>query len=188
MKKFDELYVWLTAHTNEANALASVSSALFAFFALIVAIVSIVYTHRSLRIQRRHNELSVRPLPFLNLDKTNGMRITLENHGFGPLQIVNFNLRGGEDGKWNLSDYIPSNAPHEISVSFTTGLRDRTVEVDGKINLLDVAVDSFSHDGLSYVSQCGINLRDITISIAFTDIYNNKFNNYEKSLAWLSKN
>ena len=188
MAKFDEIYKWLLCHINEANALATVSSALFAFFALIVAIVSIVYTHRSLSVQRRHNVLSVRPLPFLNLNKINGLRITLENHGFGPFQIISADLQGGVDGKWNLADYIPNNPPQGVAVLFTTGLTDRTIAVDGKIDLIDISAEDFSQNALSYINQCYMNLKDITISIEFTDIYRNKFDNYQKSLLWLSRN
>ena len=158
-----------------------------AIFALVVAIVSILIARSTLNKQIEHNKLSVRPVPFFNLDQSDGIEICLKNHGFGPFRILSLDIVGGHEGGWNLVDYIPSSRPETIDVYATTGLTDRTIPANGSVQLLKISANSETFEGNSYIAECKKALGTLSISVSYTDIYEEKFSNYGKSLAWFAR-
>ena len=84
----NELLNALAKDPNSTNALATVASATIAVAALFVSAVSLFVAYRTLRHQRRHNVLSVKPIPtVMAADHEDSLRVKLRNHGSGPLIV-----------------------------------------------------------------------------------------------------
>jgi hypothetical protein len=163
---------------------ADVANVIVASFALLTAFLSIWLSRETLVTQKHHNQLSVRPIPYLALSKVGGLSVILENHGFGPFQITDVNIIGGAEGKWNLVDYIPSSTPPGVAVHWITGLKRRTVKADGSIEILNISATWDGEDVSFYLKQCASQIGKLQIDLEYTDIYNRKFEKYSKNLKW----
>jgi hypothetical protein len=181
----NEIISWLVANPDHTNAIAAVISAILAFVALIIAALSIYLAWRTLHNQVKHNKLSVRPVPFIALSKRDGFSVQLENHGFGPLKIDLFEIIRSGSVLQNITSIIPEGPPVGVTVSFTTGMFERTIPANEHVEIMNVVIISANHDAISYMGQCKINLCDTKIRIGYSDMYGERFGVYEKDLSWL---
>jgi hypothetical protein len=168
--------------SDEANAT-------IAFFALIIACLSVYFSLRALKIQQKHNELSVKPIPFIGLsDLQDRLIITFNNHGFGPLIVKSFEIIGSEIQSYNLSDCV-DNPPQEIIKGiFTTIFPNRSVPAEGDVDIMNVWIHKDEKVAREYMNDCRESLSKLSLKISYTDIYGNNFKQYEKTLIWFGKN
>ena len=75
----------------------------------------------------------------------------------------------------------------DVEVTCTTGMYKRTVAVDQKIEIARIAIINLSHEAVAYLNQCRLNFYNASIKIGYSDIYNDKFDRYQKDLDWLCK-
>lgn len=180
----NEIVQYLTANPDTTSAISTVVGTIVASLALVVAIVSIVFTWRSLRLQDRHNQLSVQPTPYIALSRIEGLKVRLENHGFGPLKIVDIDIVGGESGKWNLVDYLPEAEPQYVDVFCVTGLKGRTISANDGINILNVRAKGPKSMSAEYLAEACKAIGALELRIKFTSVYDQEFPVYSKKLGW----
>ncbi|MEA3016958.1 MAG: hypothetical protein QOI38_1680 [Sphingomonadales bacterium] len=180
------MIAWLIQNPDQTNALAAVGSAVMGALALVVAGLSIYFTARGLSLQRRHNRLSVRPIPFIALSKHDGIAIVLENHGLGPFKIDLFEIVRSGVVLQNIVEILPDNPPAGVTVTFTTGMWERTLPTTEKIEIVKVLINRTSSEAVAYLNQCRSNLEDTVIKIGYSDMYNAS-EQYHKDLDWLCK-
>ena len=76
--------------------------------AILIALTSLAVAIWHGSITRKHNILSVKPLPdILVSNYRNRIAISIENNGIGPLIIKNFRAYVGDESKSNLIDWMP---------------------------------------------------------------------------------
>jgi hypothetical protein len=179
---------WLIQNPDQTNALAAVGNAVVAALALVVAGLSIYFTAMGLSLQRKHNRLSVRPIPFIALSQHDGIAIVLENHGLGPFKIDLFEIARSGVVLKNIVEILPENPPVGVTVTYTTGMWARTLPTTEKIEIVRVLITHVSDESIDYLNQCRSNLEDTEIKIGYSDMYNDAFEQYQKDLDWLCKN
>jgi hypothetical protein len=175
----------LVADPDRTNALAAVASVTIAGLALVIAFASIIIGRSTLKNQIRHDKLSVKPVPFVALSKERGISAEIQNHGFGPFRINEFRIvrDGAELG--NIVEILPEHPPQDVEVIFTTGMFERTIAANQSVTLFSVTIGR-SHEALSYLNQCKMNLQNAELIIGYTDIYDDRFDPHRKSFDWLS--
>src|SRR2546430_4757052 len=96
----DALLAILKFDANAANAFGALASAAAAFLALLVSAISVGISVWAVRTQRKHNELSVRPLAEITVaDHESSVRVKLRNHGIGPMIVTAVTVSDGANAK-----------------------------------------------------------------------------------------
>jgi hypothetical protein len=165
-----------------ANAIAAVASALTALIALFVSLWA-------LHIQRRHNVLSIRPIPEVTVaDYENSVRVKLRNNGSGPMIVEALEVFNGSDVKGSVIEWMPTLPQNRPWNHFSMALERRTIQPDGVVPLLELT----EGEGEPLFSKCRdlarLELSKLRVVVHYTDIYASNLPPYKKSLAWFARN
>ena len=176
------LFELLSNEKDLANAIAAVASALTALIALFVS-------PWALHIQRRHNVLSIRPIPEVTVaDYEDRLRVKLGNYGSGPPIVASLEVFNGSAVKGSVIERMPTLPGNRPWNHFAMALERRTIQPDGVVPLLELTAG----EGEPLFDTC----RDLTraelsklrVVVHYTDIYESALPPYEKSLVWLGRN
>jgi hypothetical protein len=184
----DTLVNLLKSDANAANAFGALASAAAAFLALFVSGFSVWISVWSARTQRKHNELSVRPLAEVTVaDYENSLRVKLRNNGTGPMIVTAVTVSNGVMTKNCLIDWMPSLPGGRLWNNFTHALHHRTLQSGAEIVLLELT----EHDGERNFSKCRDLVRKtlapLTVNVEYTDIYESVMRPCRKPLSWFGR-
>jgi hypothetical protein len=183
-----DLMQQLKADPNTANAFGAVASAAAAFLALAVSAISLVVSLWSLRVQRRHDVLSVRPLPEVTVaDYEDSLRVKIRNNGSGPMIIQSLTVWTGTDSKQSLVECMPKLPAGRPWNGFSHRLENRSLLPGADIVLLELT----EYEGEQSFAQCRdltrAALSALTISVKYSDVYDTVLPEYSKSLDWFGR-
>jgi hypothetical protein len=185
----DALISLLKSDANAANAFGALASAAAAFFALFVSCVSVWISVSSTRSQRRHNELSVRPLAEVTVaDYENSLRVKLRNNGSGPMIVLAVTVSDGSSAHECLIEWMPALPQGRPWNTFTHALRRRSLQAGAEIILLELT----EHENEDNFSACRDQVRaalaPLTVNVEYTDIYETVMRPCRKPLSWFGRN
>lgn len=185
----DALISLLKADANAANAFGALASAAAAFLALFVSCVSVWISVSSARSQRRHNELSVRPLAEVTVaDYENSLRVKLRNNGSGPMIVLAVTVSDGSNAHESLIEWMPTLPKQRPWNTFTHALHRRTLQAGAEITLLELT----EYENEANFSVCRKKVRaalaPLTVNVEYTDIYETVMRPCQKSLSWFGRN
>ena len=173
------------------------SETIIAICALIVSVVSIIISVRTLKIQRTHNEKSVKPLGQIILnDYENQITVDIRNVGIGPMILKELsvtNLKG--ETKDNLIDFIDLEMPDGLTWNdYVKQVKDRVIAVGEGIVLIGIdfeSIESPTKDSMNQLDRFRDGLRrtlgDIVVKIRYTGIYENEIQTTERKLDWFKR-
>jgi hypothetical protein len=178
----------LNSDANAANAFGALASAAAAFLALLVSAISVGISVWAVRSERRHNELSVRPLAEVTVaDYENSLRVKLRNHGVGPMIITSVTVSDGKNAKLSLLDWMPDLPNDHGWTNFSDDLSGRTLAPGSEIVLLELT----EYEGEEDFAECRDLVRPalapLTVNVEFTDIYNTVMPPTKKRLSWFGR-
>ena len=177
-----DLLELLRQEKDLANAIAAIASAFTAITALVVSLWA-------LKIQRRHNILSIRPIPEVTVaDYENSLRVKLRNNGSGPMLVTSLEVFRGEEIKSSVIEWMPPLPNNRLWNHFSMALENRTIQPDGVIPLLELTAAEDEQQFFCYRDMTRIELSKLRVIVHYTDIYQSKLPKYEKSLAWFGRN
>lgn len=185
----DALIALLKLDANAANAFGALASAAAAVLALFVSCVSVWISVSSARSQRRHNELSVRPLAEVTVaDFEDSLRVKLRNNGSGPMIVLAVTVSDGANAHESLIDWMPALPQGRPWNSFTHALRRRTLQAGAEIVLLELT----AHENEANFSVCRNRVRaalaPLTVNVEYKDIYETVMRPCQKPLSWFGRN
>lgn len=172
-----------------ASAIGGLASAIVAFLALIVSGISVYISVRAMKLQRKHNELSVRPLAEVTVaDYENSLRVKLRNNGTGPMIITSIDVLGGAKPEKCLKDCMPKELPNSrLWTDFSGDLRDRSLQPGSEIVLLELTEYDDEKDFGTCREVVRAVLAPLTVIVSYTDIYENPMETRKKSLSWFGR-
>jgi len=171
-----------------AGALDASVYALVALAALLVSIVSAVVAVLALRIQRRHNVLSVRPLPEVTVaDYENSLRVKVRNNGSGPMIIAAMSISDGVVSRPALVDWMPALPGGRPWTHFSHRLENRSLLAGGEIVLLELTEYEKEQDYFRCRDAVREALSPLTVLLQYTDVYGTVFPRYSKDLEWFGR-
>lgn len=187
-KAMDALVALLKSDPNAANAFGALSSAAAAFLALLVSAMSVAISVWAVRSQRRHNELSVRPLAEITVaDHETSLRVKLRNHGIGPMIVTAVRVSDGASAKPTILDWMPDLPRERPWSNFADAIRDRTLAPGSEIILLELTED----EGEEGFAECRDLVRSalapLTVNVEYTNIYNTVMPPRRKELSWFGR-
>lgn len=184
----DALVALLKVDSNAANAFGALASAAAALLALVVSAISIGISVWAVRSERRHNELSVRPLAEVTVaDYENSLRVKLRNHGIGPMIIIAVTVSDGKNAKLSLLDWMPELPNAHAWTNFSGDLSGRTLAPGSEIVLLELTEDEGEKDFAECRDTIRPALAPLTVNVEFTDIYNTVMPPTKKKLSWFGR-
>ena len=183
----NELIALLKSDANAANAFGALASAAAASFALLVSVISVGISIFAVKTERRHNELSVRPLAEITVgDYEQSLRVKLRNHGIGPMIATAMIVSDGETTKDTIVDWMPKLPGGRKWTNFA-GASDRTLSPGGEIVLLELT----EKDGEEGFAACRELVRKalarLTVTVEYTNIYNTVMPPRQKKLEWFGR-
>lgn len=184
----DALLDLLKSDSNAANAFGALASSVTAFLALVVSCISIGISVWTARIQRKHNELSVRPLAEVTVaDYENSIRVKLRNNGSGPMIVTAIAVSDGKKSFSSVLEWMPPLPRGRLWNTFTHALQNRSLQPGGEIILIELT----EYDGELGFSKCRKLVREalapLTINVQYTDIYNSLLPSCKKPLSWFAR-
>jgi hypothetical protein len=163
---------------------------IIAVAAVIVSIFSILIARESLNMQRKHNTLSVKPIPNISEGDyvdTGKVEVLLENVGAGSMVIQKmktFNKKG--ESKVNLFDWIDDEVKPFLN-DHTTKLEENTLKVGNKYDLLSYKYDPTNDESWKRSFQIRKTLKDLIVQVEYADIYGNIQPEFVYPLNWFEK-
>lgn len=183
-----DLVALLETDSNAANALGALASAAAAILALFVSVVSVVISLWALKVQRRHNVLSVRPLPEVTVaDYEDSIRVKVRNNGAGPMIIRGVGVTDGNTLKDGLIDWMPPLLKGRPWNTFSHALKQRTLLPGGEIGLLELTEHEGEHGFSTSRDRVRKALSILTVEVLYTDVYESDYPKYSKPLNWFGR-
>jgi hypothetical protein len=180
----------LSEPTDTLGSIMTAANVVIALCALFAAMVSVYFTRAALRAQLRHNKLSVRPMPLvIPLDFENRIAVEIRNNGIGPLIIKDVAVvPDGGSGRSDLIEYMPGSASITWS-DFNLSLGGTAVLPGRQVNLIELAYNSAFDwaDFATYRNECRRALAELSIRLAYTDMYGDEFPEETYSLDWFGR-
>jgi hypothetical protein len=184
----DALIALLKSDTNAANAFGALASAAAAFLALFVSVVSVGISVWAAYSQRRHNELSVRPLAEITVaDYETSLRVKLRNHGTGPMIITSISVSDGSSTRKTLLAWMPSLPNDRHWTNFTDEVRDRTLSPGSELVLLELTEDEGEIDFGQYRDPVRAALAPLVVTVEYTNVYETVMPPRRKALSWFGR-
>jgi len=183
------MFEYLVANTSEANALAAIASVAIALLAFVASIVSLYVSVSSLKYQRRHNVLSVSPIPEITVaDYENSLRVKIRNNGSGPLTIIDFSVVSGQESKPSLIGWMGSLPLNRPWTHFALDINGRTIMPGKSLPLLELTSLSEENNFSENRDLCRSWLKDLSCKVEYTNVYETKFEAYTKNLECFARN
>jgi hypothetical protein len=184
----DALVALLNSDANAANAFGALASAAAAFLALLVSAISVGISVWAAQSQRRHNELSVRPLAEITVaDYETSLRVKLRNHGTGPMIVTAITVSNGSSTRPTILAWMPQLANGRHWTDFTDEVHDRTLAPGGELVLLEITEDDGEIDFAQYRDPTRAALAPLTVNVEYTNIYNSVMPPRQKALSWFGR-
>jgi hypothetical protein len=188
-KTMNELIALLESDPNAANAFGALASAAAALLALLVSALSVWISVRAMSAQQKHNELSVRPLAEITVaDYENSLRVKLRNNGTGPMIVSGIEISDGMSMKTCVVEWMPPLPTGRPWTTFSHDLKERTLQPEGEIVLLELTEYEGEHDFATCRESIRGALAPLTVVVSYTDIYNKAMPPRVKALAWFGRN
>ena len=183
------IFKYLSDNPETANAVVAAIGVLVALFALWVSVYSNRTARKSLEIQHRHNVLSVRPIPEITIaDYENSLRVRLRNNGMGTLIVENSWFETSERWESALVYMMPRLPPNRPWNHFTSDIAGRTIQPGKYLHLLELTKNENELEFGKTRDLVRASLKDITITVQYTDVYETHFPYYIKNLSWFGRN
>lgn len=165
--------------SNLLNYILTNPPTLIALLALIVSVVSIIVGFWGICIQRNHAFRSVRPIGAIGQIQTmNSLEIFLSNNGTGPMIIKSVETINDKEVKKNYPrDWIPE----DYKLESLTHIEDCAILPGNPVRLLNFVYKNNPAD-LEKRDKIRDILKDLTIRIKYTDVYNREQPELKQSL------
>lgn len=184
----EALVALLKADPNTANAFGALASAAAAFLALLVSGISLIVAFWTLWIQRRHNRLSVRPLPEVTVaDYENSLRVKLRNSGSGPLIVKSLKVSNGPEYRDSVIDWMPSLKAGRAWTTFVRATVGRAILPGEDIVLLELSEFDGEKNFAHHRNLVRKALAPLTVQVECSDIYNSHLPRYQRELKWFGR-
>jgi len=145
--------------------------------AIIIALASLVVTIWQGIINRKHNILSVKPIPdILTSNFENKIAVTLENNGIGPLIIKDFRAYVGNKYRSCIIDWMPSLPEGIYWSNWLRNFENCAIKPSESKTLIEFKLDLENENQRKIRDTIREALAKVSIEFEYADIYENKMN------------
>jgi hypothetical protein len=155
------------------NTFTQYIQSVIALSAFIISIVSILIAGLTLNMQRKHNRLSVKPIPNItemNYVDSGKIGLSLENVGIGPMIIKKIKSCKGETVKKDPFEWLPEGFDH-ILTDYTLKFEGTAIPPMDHICLLYYDYDPKDNKSLNNSELIRSILAELEINVEYADVY-----------------
>jgi len=152
---------------------STVINAILTIASLVLSVVAIIFTHRSLEIQREHNQKSVKPIARIHSSFTkNKFSILIINSGTGPmiLKPPKIIIQNREYDYFH--EAFPDLLRHKGGFKFNSITLSTTLNQGGEIELFAI---NYKENEKKLIELIRHLLDSTSINTEYKDIYDNEF-------------
>jgi hypothetical protein len=183
-----EIFAFLKSNADVTNAAAALAGVLISVAALVVSIASIFIAVRTLKHQRVHDVLSVRPIPMLaTVDLEDRISVNLRNNGIGPMFIRRLHAEDGAARQDYLRLFLPALPAGVLWSTYAGKIEDMSLAAGEQVTLLELTGQEATTGFAAFRDNCRRALAPLSIVVDYTDVYGTSFANYRESLAWYGR-
>ena len=143
-----------------------------AISAVLISIISLFVALKTLKIQQKHNKLSVKPLAhFSKADYQNKIYIKIKNYGLGPLIIKKLEIKKNNKKYKRLIDTFEVLASKIMWDTFTDIVDNRVLAPQKEFLLIQV---SFTDKQDKIREEIRKSLAETTLTLTYQSIYNDE--------------
>jgi hypothetical protein len=163
-------------------------SAITASCALLVSFLSIVLTVWTLRVQRRHNFLSVTPIASIPInDYEDNIAVKVKNTGVGPLLIETFRATDGHEEKDDLISWMPSLPTGMYWSTFYDDIDGLCIPPGDEAVLLRLQGDPNDTRFIEARDSTRRALSALIVTVTYKDIYSRRMSSKTRNLSWFGR-
>lgn len=163
-------------------------SLLLSCIVALLTLVSIIFTWVSVTHQIRHNKLSVIPVPYVIVgDYSSLIFVRIKNNGIGPLIIKSISCSHNGKIYSDLVSMMPEIPKGICWNSYTQQFENRSIRPGDEIELISLKVDEGSRFERSFRDKCRHALKEITVTLHYTDVYSQHFKPTSRKLDWFGR-
>jgi len=156
-----------------------------AISAIIISVISLAVAIVALYTQRKHNKLSVKPIPhFSKGDYENHIFVKIKNYGLGPLKIENFEIKKNKSTFKRLIDSFDGLASKVTWETFTDDIEGRVLAPQKEFVLIQASFTSEQNDIKQAIRE---SLAKTTLTIQSSCVYNEKQPEVKEELTWFAR-
>jgi hypothetical protein len=157
---------------------------------MVLPVIAIFLSLLAIHFEKKHNRQSVKPLAHILLDDSpNGLSIKLINKGLGPMIIKDFiaeNKYGNKEN--NIYYHLPKFKGNKwFSYQYHTKPINYIVSKDEEFSLLEIRGDIRNKNYMDFKMYIRNILKDLTITIKYTDVYDKKMGDYKKEFTYFGR-
>jgi hypothetical protein len=153
-------------------------------------VIAIILSLLAMHFEKKHNRQSVKPLAHILLDDSpDGLSIKLINKGLGPMIIEDF-IAEDKYGKKenNIYYHLPKFKENRLfSFQYHTKPINYIVSKDEELSLLEIKGNITNKDYMDFKMYIRNILKDLTITIKYTDVYDKRMKDYKKEFTYFAR-
>ncbi|SDM66285.1 hypothetical protein [Kriegella aquimaris] len=144
--------------------------------AVIISLIALLYTKSSIKLQKLHNEKSLKPLPMIETgDYEIDIYIKFINKGNGPLIINSIEFISGNKKSESIVNLMNDDLKFEYWNTFYVRNNKEILQSTDEITLLQKKLKSgVSASEKEFLFNLRTFLSQVSVIVEFEDIYNNK--------------
>ena len=166
--------------------LAKFWETIIAVCALFVSILAVVVSLLALKIQRTHNQKSLKPIIFIEpYDYENCIQIKIRNEGLGPAIVKNIRVKNNNlEEKSSIFSWLPSNLPENMNYKeYWTRSKNFVLRPGSLDHMLEIPVNTDDPVQRAEREKARKILKDLTVYVEYGDVYENPMPIYSRNLS-----
>jgi hypothetical protein len=172
------IFQFLRDNGDAARSVAAIASAVIAFCALFFSMFVA-------QIQRKHNWLSVRPIPRINsLGACDAIGLNITNVGCGPLILSDVSFEKNGATEKNIRPLYHQNLQYMPPTMAGHGFDGSAVTPNSNLNILMIGSNVPDARLPAEITRIKSELQGVVIKIRYTDIYKQKFDLFTHQLTF----
>ena len=166
--------------------IANNSETIIALSAVAISLISLFVAIKALKMQRKHNKLSVKPIAhFSKGDYENQIFVKVKNYGLGPLIITEFNVTKNKSSFKRLIDSFDGLASQITWDTFTDDIEGRSLAPQKEFTLIKASFTQNQNDIRQAIRD---SLAKTTLTIKYKCIYDEAHPEVQEKLEWFARN
>jgi hypothetical protein len=173
----------LSSHYNYINAQTVTTVCAF-----VVSCFAIVYQRRSLKLQKKYNEMSIVPIGDIKVgDYEEDIYVSIVNNGIGPLLLQDVFVNDGKKTEKSIIILLPPAFKDTEWADFIGEVTLWALRPGDQVFLLRKKFTSNSSASTEERDRLRKFLMSLTVRITYTDIYQKKSYTSERKLEWFGR-
>lgn len=158
---------------------------------ILIAVIAIIFTWKQMKLQQKHNILSVTPIPsFYSYTSKDEIKILLTNKGIGPLIIKSLTFILNKKVEKSIGNFFSDAETGFFDVTYSVTVIQNSACQAGETRVLcqfsrKAILEIKESEFQGYINTLRNKLSNIKVEISYTDIYNTEFDLLKTDLSYL---